>query len=620
MTNIYAELITNGDFSNGMTGWFAWTNTTGGRTADFNVVGGELVVNNINGGGAANWISVLNSNVSLVHGTTYTVSFDARSTAARQITVGPRRGGPGYTSYSFTVVLIDAVMKTYSFAYTHTAESDTSAQLIFSLGETDDAVYIDNVSMIEFKGAYNPFPAVGSGDANVDMYLSWSIPSEIEGALSNVYFGTSPTPPLVSSGQTGTIYHTPVMDYLTTYYWRIDLVHGGDTYPGNEWTFRTGSQFGPAKFELALGPTEIVPDTSPAGVPQYPWFPDGHITFIPDLTTGDYQMYWAGSSSYRTTGTSMTTMNDPGPSVITKGASGSYDNGGVWLMSVFRQLGENMIGFYHAEDHEFPPYDNPGHIAWKSSAVCTSSDNGVTWTKIGQIITSATPKPRKPTWGGGGDHCVVYDDVNARWVCYYSEHNLRMAVSYDPDGAPGTWYKYYNGNFTQPGLGGQCSPIPVLQDRAGANPSVHYNTYLNKWVMVWHSWSSSEGSIWLSTSTDMINWDTPISIVSANVNEKIWYPTIIGSTDTEAGQEAWLCYDYAPDTNNWQRQFIRRKIIFEPADVNGDRKVNLLDFSKLALYWQQNEPSVDIAPPAGDGVINFLDLLVLTERWLVTIN
>jgi len=118
----------------------------------------------------------------------------------------------------------------------------------------------------------------------------------------------------------------------------------------------------------------------------------------------------------------------------------------------------------------------------------------------------------------------------------------------------------------------------------------------------------------------MINWEPPIAIVSANVNEKMWYPTIIGSTDVEAGQEAWLCYDYVPDTNNWPRQFIRRKIIFEPADLNGDRKVNLLDFSKLALDWQQDEPSVDIAPPGGDGTVNALDLLVLAERWLIAIN
>ena len=47
-------------------------------------------------------------------------------------------------------------------------------------------------------------------------------------------------------------------------------------------------------------------------------------------------------------------------------------------------------------------------------------------------------------------------------------------------GRPGTWYKYYQGTFTQPGLGGLSTPI----DPAGhLNRSwVSYNTYLNSYL------------------------------------------------------------------------------------------------------------------------------------------
>lgn len=376
-----------------------------------------------------------------------------------------------------------------------------------------------------------------------------------------------------------------------------------------------------ANINITLGQTTIVPNTTPSGVPIYPWFPDGHIALVPDLDL--YQMYWAGSSSYKTIGTDVIDMNDPGPAVIGPGPSGSYDNGGAWLMSVFRKSGNNMIGFYHAEDHEFPPHPNPDNIAWKSIGLCTSSNNGDTWTKRGQIITSSTPKPSYPKWGGNGDHCVVYDTNNSRWVCYYQEHFICMAVSYDPNGMPGTWYKYYNGDFTQSGLGGANSPVPGLQNHPGGNPSVHYNTYIDRWVMVWHVWDGpypGPASIWLSTSTDMVNWDTPIHLVSAEGNEKMWYPTIIGSSDIEAGQSAWLYYAYWPNKYNWPRQFLRRKISFEPGDINGDKKINFIDFAELASCWQQNEPSVDIAPPDGDGIINFLDLSMLTQRWLEVIN
>jgi hypothetical protein len=52
-------------------------------------------------------------------------------------------------------------------------------------------------------------------------------------------------------------------------------------------------------------------------------------------------------------------------------------------------------------------------------------------------------------------------------------------------------------------------------------------------------------------------------------------------------------------------------------DLNGDGTVQFEDFSKLAQYWLQNEPSVDIAPaPAGDGNVDFKDLAVLAEHWI----
>ncbi|MCJ7777481.1 MAG: MBL fold metallo-hydrolase [Sedimentisphaerales bacterium] len=53
------------------------------------------------------------------------------------------------------------------------------------------------------------------------------------------------------------------------------------------------------------------------------------------------------------------------------------------------------------------------------------------------------------------------------------------------------------------------------------------------------------------------------------------------------------------------------------ADFNGDRLVNLFDFSTFAQYWLQDEPSVDIAPvPTGDNIVNYKDLYVLSENWL----
>jgi len=53
-------------------------------------------------------------------------------------------------------------------------------------------------------------------------------------------------------------------------------------------------------------------------------------------------------------------------------------------------------------------------------------------------------------------------------------------------------------------------------------------------------------------------------------------------------------------------------------DFNGDGIVNLKDFSELAQYWGQDEPSVDIGPrPWGDGRVDIQDVAALAEYWLM---
>jgi hypothetical protein len=47
--------------------------------------------------------------------------------------------------------------------------------------------------------------------------------------------------------------------------------------------------------------------------------------------------------------------------------------------------------------------------------------------------------------------------------------------------------------------------------------------------------------------------------------------------------------------------------------IASDGEVNLEDLAELCLYWLQNEPSADIEPPGGDGIIDFLDFARIAE-------
>jgi hypothetical protein len=308
-----------------------------------------------------------------------------------------------------------------------------------------------------------------------------------------------------------------------------------------------------------LGQPVVVPPPQPE-LPNYRFMPDGHVTIF---KAGDsYQMYWAGEPSYRSRGADVFHQHGA-QAVLFKGEKGSYDNGGAWLYSVFPQIGGKqksaLIGFYHAEDHEFSGDPASHFIAWKSVALATSSDNGKSWEKRGQIISSARAKPEMPQWGGNGDFCVVRDEKNARWICFYQEHFLCMATSHDDGARPGTWRKFYNGDFSEPGLGGRNSPIPVLQSVPGGNPSVHWNTFLRRWIMVWQQWE--HGKLWISSSRNLTDWTKP-KLLLAQDGEKLWYPTIIGESDVVAGENALLCYARFKDAALSEREFLARPIQF----------------------------------------------------------
>ena len=321
-------------------------------------------------------------------------------------------------------------------------------------------------------------------------------------------------------------------------------------------------------WDFSLSQPTLVPNYP--NVPIYPWFPDGHISILRD-GPDRWIMFWAGGESYRSIGDSPYPEDQTllSPSIKVFGGRGGtgWDNGGSWLNSVFRQSGNTLISFYHAEDHWFPL--NPGGIAWKSIAVTHSNDNGLTWSAGEQIITTWKTKPAIPEWGGAGDHSVVWDAEHERWVCFYQEQvengeaQIHIAVSYDSDGGTGTWYKWDGTDFTIPGIGGKGTPVPAFIGHEGGNPSVHRNYYLGKWLMVYGGW---DGITYLSSSLDLINWDAPIPLVHSDQSGRAWYPTIIGdSGDILAGQMAHLYYaDISGDYSS--RKFYLRTIHFRRYD------------------------------------------------------
>jgi len=114
--------------------------------------------------------------------------------------------------------------------------------------------------------------------------------------------------------------------------------------------------------------------------------------------------------------------------------------------------------------------------------------------------------------------------------------------------------------------------------------------------------------IWMARRARLSDpWQAPVNLgpqVNGPGNEG--YARI--SSD---GRTLFFRCDRGGSYDNWQVP------ILPLVDLYTDFTVEMKDFSKLAQYWGQDEPSVDIGPmPWGDGVVDIQDVAVLLEYWL----
>ncbi len=332
---------------------------------------------------------------------------------------------------------------------------------------------------------------------------------------------------------------------------------------------------------LTVGSSTVLPDP---GVPIYPGFPDGHITFL-KMNDQTLVQIWAGYESYITSGPSAFQQDSVWGCKLSKGEVSDFDNGGAWLYSVFKIDSNTWVGFYHAEDHVFPGYSNDQKIAWKSAAQCVSYDGGNSWVKNGQIITSWLKKTTKPEWGGTGDFSVVRDSARNRWVAFFvCPDGIGMAESFDALGGPGTWKKYHKGSFSENGIGGEGSALSVTKGKnSGGNPSIIFHKQTNKWIMVYHDWN--EKGIYYTTSSDLEHWDNvQLMLVNPGSPQKIWYPTLFSEKgDNVSDGDLFLAYAQWDDVNLPYRNYRIAPVYFSSLSAPIVDPLAQLTYSNLVL-------------------------------------
>lgn len=321
---------------------------------------------------------------------------------------------------------------------------------------------------------------------------------------------------------------------------------------------------------VQVGPRELI---LPAGAQGLNYFPDLCFSLIQTNPTHRVLLA-AGVSTWLLEGPDMKSLRTVGK-VLTHGPAGSCDNGYAGISSAIRDgASGRLLAFYHAEDQEGRPRNTAGVPGFHCSiALAVSKDDGRSFDKIGPVLTSVAPKMTGNTFDQGcGEPCVIVDRDRRFLLAYYVDHSrwggrgVQICLARSPlveGGRPGTWLKYYDGAFSEPGLGGKDTPI-VSAKALGADALFPYVTYaagLGKYVMAFNINAYAElnagraprdSGLYLAHSDDGVHWSPPRQLLAAYAicqldKEVVWHPTLMleavdAGTRTAKG---WLYYGYS---------------------------------------------------------------------------
>jgi hypothetical protein len=245
----------------------------------------------------------------------------------------------------------------------------------------------------------------------------------------------------------------------------------------------------------------------------------------------------------------------------------------IWIESIVRRPGGPLYGFFH---YEPDGVCKPGaHLPTAPRVLAMRSlDLGRSWDLQG-VVLEAPPDSlhcgtRSP-WdaGGQGDFSVIVDRDD-RWAyLFYSsyvrqpeEQGIAVAriATGDLEDPVGKVRKWYRGSWSEPGLGGGCTPVfPSKIDwhRDDADifwgPSIHWNTFLESYVMLMSravdTRMTGDGT-WITFPEDLAapaRWREPIQLLrrdevtglteggrACNATTHGWYPQVVGTTKGES--------------------------------------------------------------------------------------
>ncbi|MCC6365010.1 MAG: hypothetical protein IT165_15945 [Bryobacterales bacterium] len=252
----------------------------------------------------------------------------------------------------------------------------------------------------------------------------------------------------------------------------------------------------------------------------------------------------------------------------------------MWIEAVWQDPNGALYAWYHHEPAGLCPNSN---LTAPEIGALVSNDGGNSFTDLGIVLSAPDPidcSAKNGFFGGGnGDFSVIPDRDGAYLYFLFDNYGgdlstqgvaiARMSLDYRANPVGAVW-KYYQGGWTEPGLGGHLSPIfpaAVAWQQSNADsfwgPSIHWNSYLESYVILMsHSCCSPnwpQEGIYVTFNPDLSNpaaWSPPGKILGKVDYDAGFYPQVLGinpgETDTLAGPIARL---YVHGRSDWEILF-----------------------------------------------------------------
>lgn len=254
----------------------------------------------------------------------------------------------------------------------------------------------------------------------------------------------------------------------------------------------------------------------------------------------------------------------------------------IWMEGAWADEDGVVFGWYHHEPGGL--YQDSLLTAPKIGAVI-SFDGGKSMSDLGFILESGDPlnddAKNGSFTGGHGDFCVMLDRQRKYFYFFFSNyggaddtHGVAVArMAYEDRFEPaGKVFKYYKGQWREPGRGGKLTPVfRAAKSWHNADPdvfwgpAVHWNTYLNCYVMLLNHAKGEPGwtqeGVYVTYSTDLSrvdSWKTPVKVMDSEEidNWGTYYPQVMGlepgGSDVLAGQTARF---YLNGGSKWEIEF-----------------------------------------------------------------